>query len=66
MNQGAGAFELYTGTTTVVIFARDSEAAMRATEQLRSLDGRIGPRSPLPAPVSGALEGRLRCRPAPK
>lgn len=66
MNQGAGAFELYTGTTTVVIFASDFEAAKRAAEELRSIDGRIGPRSPLPAPVSGALEGRLRCGPAPK
>jgi hypothetical protein len=66
MNQGAGAFELYTGTTTVVIFASDWEAAKRAAEQLRSIDGRIGPRSPLPAPATDALEGRLRCRPAPE
>ena len=64
--RGAGALELYTGTTTVVIFANDSQAAKRAAQQLRSIDGRIGPRRSLPAPVGGALEGRLRCRPAPK
>jgi len=65
MNQGAGALELYTGTTTVVIFANDWSTAKRAAEELRSVDGRIGPRSPLPDPVSGALEGRLRCQPPP-
>ena len=65
MNEGAGAFELYTGTTTVVIFANDWSTAKRAAEELRSIDGRIGPRSPLPAPISGALEGRLRCQPPP-
>ena len=65
-NQGAGAFEIYTGSTTIVIYANDWRAATRAARQLRSLDGGIAPNSPLPPPVRGALEGRLRCRPAPK
>jgi len=64
-NQGAGAFEIYTGSTTIVIYANDWRATTRAARQLRSLDGSIGPNSPLPPPVPGALEGRLRCRPAP-
>ena len=64
--QTPGSFEIYTGSTTVVIFANDWRTATRAARQLRSLDGSIGPNSTLPPPVPGALEGRLRCRPAPK
>ncbi len=65
-NEGSRAFEIYTGATTVVMFADNWRVATRAAEQLRSLDGRIGPKSKLPPPVAGPLEGRLRCRPPPK
>ncbi len=64
--QTPDAFEIYTGSTTVVIFTNDRRRATRAANALRSLDGSIGPNSTLPRPTPGALEGRLRCRPAPK
>lgn len=62
INAGAGSLNLFTGATTITIFSTH-RLAMRAAEDLRSLDGRIGPRSELSPPVPGALEGRLRCRP---
>lgn len=64
-NQGAGAFEIYTGATTIVIYASSAAEAARVARSLRSLDGQIGPGDTLPQPVRGALEGRLRCRPPP-
>ncbi len=64
-NEGPGKLRIFTGTTTISISAASRESAARAAANLRSLDGRTGPRSRLPPPVSGALEGRLRCKPAP-
>lgn len=64
--QTPDAFEIYTGSTTIVIFTNDSRSATHAAHALRSLDGSIGPNGTLPPPLPGALEGRLRCRAAPK
>jgi hypothetical protein len=52
---------IFTGKTTITI-SGDSDVAARVAATLRSTDGTIGPRGKLPPPVSGALEGRLRCR----
>ena len=59
--QSPASVEVYTGSTTIIVFARSSRSAMRAVAHLRSVDGRIGPRDKLPPPVAGALKGRLRC-----
>ena len=56
---------IFTGETTIKI-SGDSDVAARVAATLRSTDGTIGPRGKLPPPVSGALEGRLRCRPPTK
>lgn len=64
-NEGPGSLRIFTGTTTISISAASRESAARAAANLRSTDGRIAPRGRLPPPVSGALEGRLRCKPAP-
>jgi len=52
---------IFTGETTITI-SGDSDVAARVAATLRSTDDTIGPRGKLPPPVSGALEGRLRCR----
>jgi hypothetical protein len=52
---------IFTGATTITIWG-DSDVAARVAATLRSTDDTIGPRGTLPPPVSGALEGRLRCR----
>lgn len=64
-NPGAGSLNVFTGQTTVTIFG-SWRGALRAAEDLRSIDGHVPAASKLPQPVSGALEGRLRCRPPDK
>jgi hypothetical protein len=58
--------ELYTGRTTIVIFARDHDQLLRLATELRrgpgSLHGPRRPSEPLPAPSRAALKGKLSCR----
>lgn len=61
-NTGAGSLNVFTGQTTITIFA-SPPVAVRAANDVRSIDGSVAPGSKLPTPVPGALEGRLRCRP---
>ncbi len=61
-NTGAGSLNVFTGKTTVKVFAT-SQATKRAARDLRSIDGTVTTASKLPSPVAGALEGRLRCQP---
>ena len=53
--------EVYTGRTTVVIFGNSSAQITRAALEMRSVDGKIKPREPLPPPAPGALTGELAC-----
>jgi hypothetical protein len=58
--------ELYTGRTTVRVFANTPELAQAAVASLvRAPDAPLEGTPPpnLPAPVAGALSGRLRCTP---
>jgi hypothetical protein len=59
--------DLYTGHTTIRVIRVPGGVAAPGwvALDLRSLDGRIGPRSKLPPPAPGALEGRLRCHRPP-
>jgi hypothetical protein len=59
----AGSLEIYTGRTTVVIFAHRSKLAMRAARLLRGVR-QVQP-SRLPPPVPGSLEGELPCQVKP-
>jgi hypothetical protein len=54
--------EIYTRTTTVVIFAPSLRAARGLARELRSADGRVGPRDPLPTAGRGTLANRVACR----
>jgi hypothetical protein len=54
--------EVYTGTTTIVIFGNDPKQIRRAADQLRTLKGSPPkPGEPLPPPADGALQGTLPC-----
>jgi hypothetical protein len=53
--------EVYTGKTTIVIWAPNRRSARQAVAALRSADGRIGPEDRLRPPARGSLAGRLRC-----
>jgi hypothetical protein len=54
--------EVYTGRTTVVIFARSISSARGSIRRLRAVNRRLTPvGASLPPPVAGALQGRLRC-----
>jgi hypothetical protein len=55
--------ELFTGTTTVVIFAGERRVARSAARQLRNV--RQTQPSPLPPPVPGSLWGKLPCQDKP-
>jgi hypothetical protein len=54
--------ELFTRDTTITVSANSRDVAARAIANLRSLDGRIGPRTKLPPPTPAALKGQLRCK----
>jgi hypothetical protein len=64
---GLAEVEAYSGETTVVIWAltgsyhRSLRAALRALHSLQGVNERRPGGSKLPAPVPGALDGRLRC-----
>jgi hypothetical protein len=53
--------EVYTGATTVVVFAPNRRGAARAVRALQSADGKVAPRERLRPPIRGALVGRRRC-----
>ena len=53
--------ELQTGRVTIVIFAGSRARLLRIARALRAADGSVPDAVPLPAPVPGALEGRLEC-----
>lgn len=58
--------ELYTGKVTVVLFGDSPERVEKAAEGLRAIGGLAGEGTPgpgerLPAPVDGALRGKLSC-----
>ncbi len=59
----AGSFEIYTGHTTVVLFANRKSVAMRAARLLRGV--RQPEPSPLPPPAPGSLDGSLPCQVKP-
>jgi hypothetical protein len=59
----AGSFEIYTGRTTVVIFARSRGIARSAARLLRAM--KSSHPSPLPPPVPGSLWGELPCQRKP-
>jgi hypothetical protein len=56
--------EIYSGTVTIVIFGDSAEQQERAAQKLVSanvLAGSVSAGEPLPAPVAGAMEGKLQC-----
>jgi hypothetical protein len=56
-----GGLEIFTGRTTVVVFAIDKPNLLKPTvRQLRRL-GQAAPADRLPPPVAGALQGKLPC-----
>lgn len=59
----AGSLEVYSGRTTVVIFAHRPKLAMRAARLLRGV--RQARPSRLPPPVPGSLSGDLPCQVKP-
>jgi hypothetical protein len=63
--EGGLRVEVYTGTSTVVVFAQDPAQALRAAAALRAEATGEAPSPPtggeLPEPARGALEGALRC-----
>lgn len=59
----AGSLEIYTGRTTVVIFARSHSVATSTARLLRTV-GSTRPSS-LPPPVPGSLRGELPCQGKP-
>jgi hypothetical protein len=59
----AGSFEVYTGRTTVVIFARSRRVAWVAAQRLRDVNSTKPSR--LPPPTPGSLWGRLPCQGEP-
>jgi len=62
-SRGAGGseVEIFTGRTTVVLFAYTRKLAMTASRQLRRV-GQAQPPSLLPPPVPGSLRGSLPCQ----
>lgn len=52
--------EIYTGTTTVVLYG-DERFQRTLAGSLRSDDGEVGAGDPLPLPVRGVLDDRLTC-----
>lgn len=58
---GGRRLELSTGASTVVIFARTKEQLARAAAGLTGLNLARAAGAVLPAPVRGAVEGRLAC-----
>jgi len=58
----AGPLEIFTGRTTVVVFAAERKVAFTAARRLRTV--RQARPSRLPAPVAGSLQGKLPCQQA--
>ena len=58
---GAARIEIYTGRSTIVIFATSGRRARRIAKRLASIDGRIQPRERFPRPAVGHLAGKVEC-----
>lgn len=59
--EGGSELEIFTGRTTVVIWAHQRNVAESAARQLRDVRQARPPAS-LPPPAPGSLEGKLRCQ----
>jgi hypothetical protein len=59
--RSAGSLDVYTGKTTVVIFADGRDLALRAARSLRNVRHAERPGSLRP-PARGAMRGKLRCQ----
>lgn len=59
-----GPIEIFTGRTTVVIWAEDRNILKTAAHQLRDVRA-AGPQLHLPPPVPGSLSGKLPCQHKP-
>lgn len=57
---GGRRLELYTGRSTVVIFGDDPAQVLRAASDAR-VEGQSSPGTKLPEPLTGSIEGTLRC-----
>jgi hypothetical protein len=53
--------EVYTGRTTIVVFAPTEAEARRVVRRLESTNVKLGPDDPLGPPARGAVRGKLRC-----
>jgi hypothetical protein len=53
--------EVYTGTTTVVLFSSDGAQLKRAANAMQPAPRSGKPGTPLPPPAPGALTGKLSC-----
>jgi hypothetical protein len=60
---GGVPLEIFTGRTTVTIFADEKKVAFAAAAQLRTLTQKHP--HPLPPPVAGSLWGKLPCQVSP-
>jgi hypothetical protein len=58
---GGRRLEFQTGDRTVVVFADSPGRVARIAAALRSDDGAVAPRAPLPGPSSGGREGVVDC-----
>jgi hypothetical protein len=54
--------EVYTGRTTVVVFAPTAAKARRVVRSLESPNVELGPEDQLGPPARGAVYGKLRCK----
>jgi hypothetical protein len=62
--EGGSPIEVFTGRTTVVIWAEDRNILKAAAHQLRDVRA-AGPQLHLPPPVPGSLSGKLPCQRKP-
>ncbi|MEX1357517.1 MAG: hypothetical protein WD981_02730 [Gaiellaceae bacterium] len=59
--EGGRRLEIYTGASTVVLFARTRADVLLVAASLRGVNLGVDPSDPLPQPEAGALAGQLRC-----
>lgn len=59
--EGHHRLELYTGTSTVVIFGKGREQLLKAADELEGVNTDVSEEEQLPAPAAGAREGGLEC-----
>jgi hypothetical protein len=61
LGEGGSDLEIFTGRTTVVIWAHRRNVADSTAQQLRDVRQRR-PSAPLPPPIPGSLQGKLPCQ----